>query len=148
MGQATIGETGHFWAAPFERDAEFGGRGWPGALRRTSRLEAEGRRPQNTTIAIVSTDADLTKAQAKRMAIMAQDGMARALRPVHAAMDGDVVFAAATGRAGRGVDVVELTRLGATAADTLARAIARAVYEAAPLPFTGALPSWRQKFGG
>ncbi len=107
----------------------------------------KGVAPQNTTIAIVATDADLTKAQAKRLAIMAQSGMSRALRPAHAAHDGDVVFGAATGRSGRTADIYTLTDLGAAAADCLARAIARAVFEATPLPFSGALPSWRMKFG-
>jgi D-aminopeptidase len=69
------------------------------------------------------------------------------LRPVHAPHDGDVVFAAATGLAGRKAGLYELTALGAAAADCLARAIARAVYEATPLPFADAKPSWRQKFG-
>ena len=148
VGQATIGEGPHFWAAPYERDGEFGGLGWPAALPEAAlTLKMKGAAPQNTTIAIVATDAELTKAQAKRIAIMAQDGLARALRPVHAAMDGDVVFAAATGRAGQSPDVIELTRIGALAADCLARAVARAVYEATPLPFPGALPGWRQKFG-
>ena len=73
--------------------------------------------------------------------------MSRALRPAHAAHDGDVVFGAATGRAGRTADIYTLTDLGAAAADCLARAIARAVFEATPLPFSGALPSWRMKFG-
>jgi D-aminopeptidase len=107
----------------------------------------KGAAPQNTNIAIVATDAALTKAQAKRVAVMAQDGLARALRPVHAAMDGDVVFAAATGRAEGPVDPIALTQIGAVAADCLARAVARAVFEAEPLPFANALPSWRQKFG-
>ncbi|HUO55396.1 MAG TPA: P1 family peptidase [Rhodoblastus sp.] len=148
VGQATIGETPHFWAAPYERDGEFGGFGWPTALPDGAlALKMKGAAPQNTNIALVATDAELTKAQAKRMAIMAQDGLARALRPVHAAMDGDVVFAAGTGRAGRGPDVIALTKIGAVAADCLARAVARAVYQATPLPFAGALPSWRAKFG-
>ena len=108
----------------------------------------KGAEPRNTNLAIVATDAELTKAQAKRVAIMAQDGLARALRPVHAAMDGDTVFGAATGFCGRGVGPVELTRIGALAADTLSRAVARAVYEAKALKFPGALPSWREKFGG
>lgn len=149
VGQATIGETEHFWAAPYERENEFGGRGWPASFSvQHFALRAKGNAPENTTIAIVATDAILTKAQAKRMAIMAQDGMARALRPVHAPHDGDVVFAAATGRSEKEADLFALTRLGAAAADCLARAIARAVFEASPLPFTGAPPSWRQKFGG
>jgi D-aminopeptidase len=147
VGQATIGDGPHFWAAPYERNAEFGGRGWPQNFDAARALKMKGVAPQNTTIAIVATDADLTKAQAKRMAVMAQDGLARALRPVHAPMDGDTIFSAATARAGRAPDLLELTRLGGAAADCLARAVARAVYEATPLPFSGARPSWRQKFG-
>jgi D-aminopeptidase len=149
VGQATIGDTGHFWATPYERHGEFGDGGWPKAfLPEHLALKAKSAAPENTTIAIVATDAVLTKSQAKRMAIMAQDGVARALRPIHAAQDGDVVFAAATGTSGREADIFSLTGIGAAAADCLARAIARAVYEATPLPFEGALPSWRQKFGG
>ena len=105
-------------------------------------------RTENTTIAIVATDAALTKADAKRLAIMAHDGMARALRPSHAPMDGDTVFSAATGAAGEVPTIVDKTEIGSCAADCFARAIARAVYEATPLPFPGALPSWRGKFEG
>ena len=148
VGQATIGDSRHFWAAPYERDGEFGGAGWPEHFDPDQlALKFKGAAPQNTNIAIVATDAVLTKAQARRMAIMAQDGMARALRPVHAPLVGDVVFAAATGSSDREADVLALTRLGAAAADCLARAIGRAVFCATPLPFKGALPSWRQKFG-
>jgi D-aminopeptidase len=154
VGQATIGESRHFWAAPYERDAEFGGLGWPDRISPADcALQVKGAAPgdpligQATTIAIVVTDADLTKAQAKRVAIMAQSGLSRALRPVHAPHDGDVVFAAATGRSSRKVGLYEMTALGATAADCLARAIARAVFEATPLPFPDARPSWSRKFG-
>jgi len=148
VGQATIGESSHFWAAPYERGDEYGGLGWPAVIPETAlALRIKGVAPQNTTIAIVATDADLTKAQTKRLAIMAQSGMSRALRPAHAAHDGDVVFGAATGRSVRTADIYTLTDLGAAAADCLARAIARAVFEATPLPFSGALPSWRMKFG-
>jgi D-aminopeptidase len=147
VGQATIGDTRHFWAAPYERNAEFGGCGWPSAFAAEHLvLRTKGAAPENTTIAIVATDARLDKAQAKRMALMAQDGVARALRPVHAAHDGDTVFAAATGCSDRTADIFALTHIGAAAADCLARAIARAVFEATPLPFKGALPSWRRKF--
>ncbi len=148
VGQATVGDGPHFWAAPYERDGEFGGLGWPAEFDASSlKIRMKGGEPRNTTIAIVATDAELTKAQAKRMAIMAQDGLARALRPVHAPMDGDVVFAAATGRAPGAVGPLELTRLGAAAADALARAIARGVHAAKKLDFPGALSSWRDKFG-
>ncbi len=148
VGQATVGETPHFWAAPYERDGEFGGLGWPAAIPEGAlKLKMKGAEPRNTNIAIVATDAALTKPQARRVAVMAQDGLARALRPVHAAMDGDTVFAAATARVTREVDAIALTRIGAAAADCLARAVARAVFEASSLPFPGALPGWREKFG-
>jgi L-aminopeptidase/D-esterase-like protein len=148
VGRATIGDGPHFWAAPVERDAEFGGLGlpfpWPVG---TDDIRIKGDSAENTTIAIVATDAALTKAEAKRLAVMAHDGMARALRPSHAAMDGDTIFAAATGRTPKLPTMREKIEIGALAADCVARAIARAVYEAIPLPFPGALPSWRSKFG-
>jgi L-aminopeptidase/D-esterase-like protein len=88
----------------------------------------------------------LTKAQAKRLAMIAQTGMARAIYPVHATTDGDVVFAAATGK--KAIDpLYGLTELGMVAANTVARAIARGVYDATALPFLGALPAWRDRFG-
>jgi D-aminopeptidase len=67
---------------------------------------------------------------------------------VHTPLDGDIVFAAATGRKPLGNPLIAMSELGAIAANTLARAIARAVFEATPLPFPGALPSWRDRFGG
>src|SRR6185437_7431259 len=93
-----------------------------------------------TTIGLVATDARLTKAECKRLAIMANDGLARALRPVHAPSDGDTIFAAATGGASALVDPFVLTELGAAAADCLARAVARGVYEATELPCAPSLP--------
>ncbi|TFU27054.1 P1 family peptidase [Thermus tengchongensis] len=81
---------------------------------------------QNTTLAVVATDAPLSKAQARRLAIMAQDGIARAIRPAHTPVDGDLVFALAQGD-GKGVDPYALLRLGAYAADAVTRAILRAV---------------------
>ena len=130
IGQATIGSGPHFWAAPYERGNELGGLGWPSPLPAdTLAMRVKGDLPANTTIAIVATDAELTKAQAKRLAVMAHDGMARALRPAHAALDGDLVFAAATARASRPPAIRDLTEIGLCAADCLARAIARAIYE-------------------
>jgi L-aminopeptidase/D-esterase-like protein len=142
LGNVTIGEGRHFWAAPYERGSEFGGLGlphpWPAdALK----LRYKGQQPENTTIAIVATDAALTKAQAKELAVIAQDGLARAIYPVHTTLDGDTVFAAATGRRPLVDAVNEVTELGAIAANALARAVARAVFEAKALP--GGLPSWR-----
>jgi D-aminopeptidase len=83
----------------------------------------------------------------KHIAIMAQDGLALALRPAHGVLDGDIVFAAATARHPRPADLRDLTEIGALAASTLARAIARGIYEARSLPFPDALPAWRDKFG-
>ena len=101
-------------------------------------------RGANTTIAVVATDAALDKGGCRRLAIMAQDGLARAIRPGHTPFDGDTVFALATG-AGPGVEPAALTRLGSAAADCLARAVMRAVLAAKPL---GGVPSWRQLWGG
>lgn len=147
IGQATIGVGSHFWAAPYERGDEFGGLGWPSPLLADALgMRVKGDIPANTTIAIVATDAELTKAQAKRLAVMAHDGMARALRPAHAALDGDLVFAAATARAAQPPAIRDVTEIGLCAADCLARAIARAIYEATALPFAGALPAWRDVY--
>lgn len=150
MGSVTVGDGPWFWAAPFESGAEYGGRGLPPSFAPdmlTMRLKGgpAATAAENTTLAVVVTDAVLTKPQAKRLAIIAQTGFARAIYPVHAPLDGDVVFAAATGETP--IDpLVGLTELGMVAANTVARAIARAVYEATALPFPGALPAWKDKF--
>ena len=148
VGTATIGDGPHFWAAPYERDGEFGGLGWPATIGPAdTALRFKGGTGQNTTIALVATDAVLTKSQARRLALAAHDGLARALRPAHAPLDGDVVFAAATGYSGAPSDAFALTELCATAADVLARAVARGVHAATALPFPGARPAWRDRFG-
>lgn len=131
VGTATVGTSPHFWAAPYEVGAEFGGLGLsPSITADDLKLRIKGGGPPSTTIALVATDAMLTKAQAKRLAIMADDGIARAIRPAHAPMDGDTVFAVATQRLALKDAMLDLTALGTAAADCLARAIARAVYEA------------------
>lgn len=151
VGSTLVGDGPHFWAAPFEINNEFGGRGLPGKfspdmLRVRLKGGPAASAGENTTIAVVVTDARLDKAQTKRLAIIAQTGFARAIYPVHAPMDGDVVFAASTGT--KPVDPgAALTELGAVAANVMARAIARGVYEATALPFPGALPSWKDRFG-
>lgn len=146
IGSATLGGGPHFWAAPYERNGEFGGRGWPSPLPPEAlAMHIKGHTPA-TTIALVATDAALTKPQARRLAIMADDGLARAIRPSHAALDGDTVFAAATGQRPLADPLRDLTELGHVAADCLARAVARGVYEATALPFPGALPNWKSKF--
>jgi L-aminopeptidase/D-esterase-like protein len=147
-GCVTVGTGPWFWAAPYERDAEFGGRGLPSPLPPGAlAFRTKGRAAENTTLAVVATDATLNKVQAKRLAIMAQVGLARAIHPVHTPLDGDLVFTAATGRRPLPDPIHGLAELGSAAADVLARAVARAVYEATALPFPGALPAWRDRYG-
>ena len=133
-----------FWAAPYEIGGEFGGLG-PAGLSGPPDDWGLAKSPaaaRNTTIACVATDAILTPAQARRLAVMAQDGLARAIRPVHAPFDGDVVFALATGAKPLAEPAAfTLARLGALAADVLARAVARGVHAAAPWPGS-AVPCW------
>ena len=148
IGTATIGDGPHFWAAPVEVGDEFGGLGMPTRVTPAElALRTKLRGSPATTIALIATDAILTKAEAKRLAQMADDGLARAIRPAHAPMDGDTVFAVAMQRRPNPAGPVGLTEIGLAAADCLARAIARAVYEATALPFPGALPAWRDRFG-
>lgn len=136
VGSPIIPGTDVFWAFPFEQAGEFGGRRLKPdfesiGLDLPADIKGGAPASSNTTIAVVATDADLSRTELKRIAIMATDGFARALRPVHAPTDGDTVFALATGKRAiaepRWRDVM---RLGTLAADCLARAIARGVYEA------------------
>jgi L-aminopeptidase/D-esterase-like protein len=148
VGSATIGDSAHFWAAPFEQNGEFGGRGLPPILPGDAlAIRLKGGVRENTTIALIATDATLTKAQAKRLAIVAHDGLARAIYPVHTPLDGDTVFAASTGKRLLADPIYGFAEIGALAANVLARAVARGLYEAAALPFAGALPSWKDRFG-
>ncbi|CAN1552721.1 DmpA L-aminopeptidase/D-esterase [Rhabdaerophilaceae bacterium] len=149
IGTATMGHSAHFWAAPYECGTEFGGHGWPSSLSRDMlALHIKGHAAEPaTTIGLVATDAALTKPQAKRLAIMAHDGLSRAIRPAHAPMDGDMLFAATTGARPLTDPLLELTELGLLAGDCVARAIARGVFEAKALPFANALPDWKSRFG-
>jgi D-aminopeptidase len=147
VGRATRGSGPHFWAAPYERNGEFGGLGTPEpAPADALDLRIKRDAPSNTTIAVVATDARLSKAQMKRVAIMAQDGIALALRPAHAPTDGDIVFAATTSLAPLAPDLRDLTEIGMLAAECLARAIARGVYEAAPPSHAARPPCWRERY--
>ncbi len=147
-GTVTIGDGPHFWAAPFELGNEFGGRGWPETFSADDlAYRSKGAPGANTTLAVIATDAQLTKAQVNRLAVIAQTGLARAIYPVHTPLDGDVVFAAATGDKPLADPVYGLSEIGMLAANVLARAVARGVYEAIALPFAGALPGWKEKFG-
>ena len=93
---------------------------------------------ENTTIAVVATNARLTKTQVNRVALMADDGVARAVNPSHTIGDGDTVFALATGRWSGEADA---SMIGALAAEALAEAIVRAATQAESL---GGLPSARE----
>ncbi len=144
VGAVAHPRTGQFWAAPFEQGAEFGGRGIAPPLDALNMGDLV--KGANTTIAVVATDATLTKAEATRLATAAHDGMARAVLPSHTPFDGDLVFAASTGRA-PAPDAAELLALGHAAATCLARAIARAVHHARPAP-GDVVPCWEERFGG
>lgn len=148
LGSATVADGPHFWSAPFEKDREFGGLGLPERFMPADySLRLKGVNLQATTIGAVVTDAALTKAEAHRLSIAAHDGIARALLPAHLAADGDTVFSAATGRRrlDRPAAFAELCHL---ATITMARAVARGVFEAAALPVEGAQKAWRDRFGG
>jgi L-aminopeptidase/D-esterase-like protein len=151
LGTVTVGDGPWFWAAPFEVEGEYGGRGLPDTftpdmLKMRIKGGPAATEAESTTLAVVVTDAALTKTQAKRLAMIAQTGFARAIYPVHAPMDGDVLFAASTGE--RPIDpLIGLTELGMVAANVVARAIARGVHAATALPLPGTVPSWRDRFG-
>ncbi|MGE0859150.1 MAG: P1 family peptidase [Gammaproteobacteria bacterium] len=148
FGEVVIPGTKHFWAWPFEFGDEFGGLGGPAGRAPLSpelSVPPALRQPgMSTTLAVVATNASLDRPAAKRMAIMAQDGIARAVRPVHTLYDGDVVFTLATGERATPADPLEQARIGHLAADCVARAIARAVYHAGP---RAQPPSWRETWG-
>ena len=136
VGSAYMPDGRSFWAWPFE----IGGAIVPDPAQRAidpvpdeSRLRTLDRLSPgaSTTLAVVATTADLDKGEAKRIAMMAHDGIARAVRPAHTPFDGDLVFALASGAAALGRDAARqaaIARIGSAAADCLARAIARAVY--------------------
>jgi L-aminopeptidase/D-esterase-like protein len=100
-------------------------------LMRTGALAPSGAVGRNTTIGVVATNATLTKAQAKKVAQMAQDGLARAIWPSHTTVDGDTIFALATGGRAGAPDVMTIGSLGA---DVVAEAVLRAVRAAKGIP--------------
>jgi len=139
LGAVTPPHDRRFWAAPFEQGQEFGGLGvspslvapddWTG-----TKLDPNPR--ANTTLACIATDAALDQDELKRVAMMAQDGLARAIRPIHSPFDGDTIFALATGTrsvASEGRALL-VAHLGSVAADVLSRAVARGVYQATQPP--------------
>ncbi len=157
MGSVTTPGDRHFWAAPFEVDGEFGGLGpdpraglgqvEPSRKLQSMRDQANGLpvpdERGNTTIAIVATDADLTKAQCQRLATAAHDGIGRATLPAHAPGDGDLVFSVSTGEHHLKAPEAELGHICHAAALCLSRAIARAIFSAEPAP-ADLLPAWKE----
>src|SRR5690606_26411534 len=135
VGSVLIPGTRHFWAWPLEQQGEFGGFGAPdlqGAV--PLDMPAESRLAENTTLGVVATNVALTKSEAKRIAIMAHDGFARAIRPVHTPFDGDSIFALSTEKKEvSGPRPYAIAKIGAMAADCVARSVARAVYNAKSL---------------
>jgi len=149
-GQVTVAKNPNFWAAGQEIEGEFGGLGPYGEIVDFDQtiftkqdFVVQG---ANTTIAIVATDAVLSNAQAKRFAVAAQDGIARAIMPSHTPVDGDLVFGIATGEHQLENPMMDLAMLGHGAAVCLARAIARAIYEAKPMQ-GDLFETWQEKFG-
>ncbi|MBN8293353.1 P1 family peptidase [Rhodobacter sp. NTK016B] len=142
LGSVTVGDGARFWAAPFEIGAEFGGLGIESAPAAMVPPPIK-RLGEATTIAIVATDAVLTKPQATRLATSAHDGLARAIVPAHTPHDGDLVFAVSTGQ--RELPEGAALELGHATALTLSRAIARAIHAARPMP-GDVLPTWRERF--
>jgi L-aminopeptidase/D-esterase-like protein len=145
-GAAVRPDCGRFWAAALALEGEIAPQpAVPAApldledFSQCGSLAAAG----NTTIAVVATAAALDKGGCRRLAIMAQDGLARAIRPLHTPFDGDTVFALSTG-AGPPAAPDRLLRLGAAAADCLARAVMRALTAALPL---AGVASWHQLYG-
>jgi L-aminopeptidase/D-esterase-like protein len=137
LGSLTWGNSRHFRAAGFEIGDEFGGLGLPGNIppeAREIRTKLNFGQPNNgnSTIAVIATDAVLTKAEAKRLAVVAHDGFAHAIWPSHTPLDGDLVFALATGTSGKSVTVENFIMMSAAAAATMARAITRGVFSAQP----------------
>jgi len=159
IGSAMMPGGTAYWAWPFELDAEFGGAGPPAAplgahpdnadpAPDDSRLLAAGRMQPgaNTTLGVVACSAELTTVECKRVAMMAQDGIARAVRPAHTPFDGDTVFALSGCSAALDANhrrAAHVGRIGSAAADCLARAIARAVHHAGSNPTRSVEPPRR-----
>lgn len=144
FGSVFMPDSDVFWAWPFEQDGEFGGRRpYSNQVNPPVDDRQLGEVGGNTTLVVVATDAALTKAEAQRLAIMAHDGLARAIRPVHTPFDGDTVFVLSTGVHALTDPVADLARLGSLAADCTARAIARGVYHADDLDN---IPSYRSLY--
>lgn len=133
-GSPYIGSSRHFWAAGFERDGEFGGLGfpspWPTDADVPRTKAGHSTAGMNTTIGVVLTNAAISKVEARQIAVMAHDGFARALYPVHTPGDGDLLFVMSTAALTPDRDQLSLLSLGTAAANSVARAIAQGVHAA------------------
>jgi len=151
VGSVTVGDGLHFWSAPFEQGDEFGGHG---SIPHLSANDLDlalkpGPPSQATTLVIVATDAEMDQLMLKRVAIMANAGMARATYPAHTPLDGDIVFALSTAKKPAPDGPHALTEIGNAAAAVVARSIARGIYEATA--FSGepsGKPAYRDRFPG
>lgn len=139
VGRTTDPATCRFYAGALELGNEFALE--PGKIAACGELEDADDTPDpesmNTTIAVVATNAPLDKAMATRMALMAQDGLAIAIRPIHTLYDGDTVFALATGQGeplSPKTDTRQLTRVFVAGVNTLARAVVHAMVQAESVP--------------
>ncbi len=147
-GSVTMGDSAHFWAAPFEVEGEFGGLGpltTPMPFAQTVRSKRDLVAPiTNTTIAIVATDADLSKAQLKRFAVAAQDGIARGCEPGAYAGGWRPDLLGIDGRsADRDAGARTCCSWGMRRRCCLSRAMARAIYLATPAA-GDPVPTWRE----
>jgi len=151
-------DTGEFYAAFLEINNEFGGlKPASAAPLQAGKDQASTHKPpttiSNTTIAAVATNVELTKAQATKVAQMAHDGIARAIRPAHTMFDGDTIFALSTGERaiadleGEGMwgdTAARINTIGSAAADTLARAIIHGMLAAESI---GGMQSYTDRYG-
>ena len=157
VGNPLLNDGPHFLSAYLEFGDEFGGHGVSNDLYdnvlRAKRLPSSNSKkeifdniPSNTVIGVVATNAPLTRANLKRLAIMAHDGIARSLCPAHTPMDGDTIFSISTCKNinEQVLDNVDILALGARGSDCVARACNRAVYEA--LKIGNSKPGWKKKF--
>ena len=147
-GSVVTDGSNSFWASPFEIGDEFGGKEFilPKNIFTEYRRGDDTRKDtfsiDNTTIAIVATDLDLSKVELKRVSVAAHDGMSRAILPSHTPYDGDLIFAASTGRKKIKIEPSDIYNIGNAAAICLSRAIARGVYEAKSEK-NDLLPTWQ-----
>ena len=145
IGSVTVGDGPHFWAAPFEIMEEFGGKGIAPHFDVSKKQATKTVVGSATTIGVVATNATLTKAGNKRLAVAAHDGLARSIYPSHTAMDGDLVFSVSTNEKSRKSSITNTIELENLAAICMARAIARGVYSATSSK-RDKLPTWENKY--